>query len=51
MRVCLGSEGLECALCNGPMDSHDHLYFECPFTNAIWGFAQTKGNFRVPIDG
>ncbi|GKA28732.1 hypothetical protein Tco_0714977 [Tanacetum coccineum] len=30
------SLGAKCSLCDGPPDSLDHLFFECPFTHAIW---------------
>ncbi|GJR25235.1 reverse transcriptase zinc-binding domain-containing protein [Tanacetum coccineum] len=30
------SLGAKCLLCDGPPDSHDHLFFECSFAHAIW---------------
>ncbi|GKB83413.1 hypothetical protein Tco_0950308, partial [Tanacetum coccineum] len=28
--------GSSCSLCEGPPDSHDHLFFECSFAHAVW---------------
>ncbi|GJR38164.1 hypothetical protein Tco_1213848 [Tanacetum coccineum] len=30
------SLGGVCSLCEGVPDSHDHLFFECPFASGIW---------------
>ncbi|GJV62569.1 hypothetical protein Tco_1473397 [Tanacetum coccineum] len=30
------SLGGVCSLCEGVLDSHDHLFFECPFASGIW---------------
>ncbi|GKE69679.1 reverse transcriptase domain, reverse transcriptase zinc-binding domain protein [Tanacetum coccineum] len=30
------SLGMVCSLCKSVPDSHDHLFFECPFANGIW---------------
>ncbi|GJX74127.1 hypothetical protein Tco_0312722 [Tanacetum coccineum] len=30
------SLGMVCSLCESVPDSHDHLFFECPFANGIW---------------
>ncbi|XP_071714993.1 uncharacterized protein [Rutidosis leptorrhynchoides] len=29
-----------CALCNVQQDSHDHLFFECPFSNQVWSLVK-----------
>ncbi|XP_024963978.1 uncharacterized protein LOC112504274 [Cynara cardunculus var. scolymus] len=27
---------LECSLCGQCLDSHDHLFFQCPFAGVVW---------------
>ncbi|GJX79146.1 RNA-directed DNA polymerase, eukaryota, reverse transcriptase zinc-binding domain protein [Tanacetum coccineum] len=40
-----------CALCKGHAESHDHLFFNCPFSQAIWKelkmLMQFQGNANV----
>ncbi|XP_071728519.1 uncharacterized protein [Rutidosis leptorrhynchoides] len=31
---------LLCSLCNSCPDSHNHLFFDCPFSNEVWRKAQ-----------
>ena len=31
-----------CLLCHSDMDSHNHLFFKCPFTNQLWNMVLHK---------
>lgn len=31
-----------CVLCSSALESHDHLFFECNFSSAIWSFFASK---------
>lgn len=33
-RFGLSASTQNCYLCHGPHESHDHLFFECPFSNS-----------------
>ncbi|GKC03744.1 reverse transcriptase domain, reverse transcriptase zinc-binding domain protein [Tanacetum coccineum] len=33
---------MECSLCSFCMDSHDHLFFQCSFSFAVWGIVKEK---------
>lgn len=37
-----------CLLCNQGLESRDHLYFECPFSVAIWSPLATKLRLNLP---
>lgn len=43
-------ERMNCCSCNAPEESHDHLFFGCPFTKIIWknNVAMCKLNY-VPM--
>ncbi|GKC31317.1 hypothetical protein Tco_1038611 [Tanacetum coccineum] len=43
--VWLHGNDLKCALCKGCIDSHKHLFFECPFSKKIWLKVIGKGRF------
>ena len=36
-----------CSLCNGNAESHDHLFFECPFSAAIQNDLQVKKGLQL----
>ncbi|GJR82224.1 reverse transcriptase zinc-binding domain-containing protein [Tanacetum coccineum] len=33
---------MKCSLCSSCMDSHDHLFFQCSFSSAIWVIVKEK---------
>ena len=35
-----------CILCNAPLESRDHLYFECPYAWSLWTELSRKANWR-----
>ncbi|GKA14485.1 RNA-directed DNA polymerase, eukaryota, reverse transcriptase zinc-binding domain protein [Tanacetum coccineum] len=35
---------LKCSLCKSWPDSHDHLFFNCPYASNIWHMISSKGN-------
>ncbi|GJY55944.1 aspartic peptidase [Tanacetum coccineum] len=40
---------LQCAFCNRRLDSHSHLFFECPFSSKVWEFVRPlAGKEHVP---
>ncbi|XP_056860076.1 uncharacterized protein LOC130508535 [Raphanus sativus] len=36
-----------CLLCNAANESRDHIFFECPFSFAVWSFLAVKANCRA----
>ena len=36
MRHCSGSVDSSCVLCNEPLETMEHLFFECVYTAQIW---------------
>ena len=40
--------GILCLLCSSQVETHNHLLFECPFSQVVWCKVQQKGNFHVP---
>ncbi|XP_071728436.1 uncharacterized protein [Rutidosis leptorrhynchoides] len=38
-----------CVLCFGEMDSHEHLFFRCPFAAQVWSLA--KNYIQIPVAG
>ena len=41
---------LSCGFCHNGSDSHDHLFFECPYPNQIWNGLKPKLNLHVVTD-
>ena len=41
-RLHLDIPNLLCLLCNGCIESHDHLFFQCPFTKKTWDSVALK---------
>ncbi|GJU01385.1 putative reverse transcriptase domain, reverse transcriptase zinc-binding domain protein [Tanacetum coccineum] len=43
--------GSTCSLCETTPDSHEHLFFICPFSNAVWSHMKSKAGLdRVSHD-
>ena len=40
--------GTRCLLCNSQMESHDHLFFGCQYTQQTWSQISRKGDFITP---
>ncbi|GKC96297.1 reverse transcriptase domain-containing protein [Tanacetum coccineum] len=47
----------QCPLCDGPPDSHEHLFFECSFSSQVWGhmrnlagLSNVAGSIQVIVD-
>ncbi|GKA59909.1 RNA-directed DNA polymerase, eukaryota, reverse transcriptase zinc-binding domain protein [Tanacetum coccineum] len=40
-------DGMKCSLCQCCMDSIEHLFFMCPYTNAVWGKIQKMLNVQL----
>ena len=40
--------GSSCLLCHSQVETHDHLFFTCPFSFQIWSQISQVGNFLVP---
>ncbi|GKA31569.1 reverse transcriptase zinc-binding domain-containing protein [Tanacetum coccineum] len=40
-------DGMKCSLCQCCMDSLEHLFFMCPYTNAVWGEIQKMLNVQL----
>ncbi|GJZ86601.1 RNA-directed DNA polymerase, eukaryota, reverse transcriptase zinc-binding domain protein [Tanacetum coccineum] len=36
------NKDMKCTLCNEEMDSHDHLFFKCIYTEKVWNEAKIK---------
>ncbi|XP_019085128.1 PREDICTED: uncharacterized protein LOC109126280 [Camelina sativa] len=32
----------DCVLCSGGTESHEHLFFQCPFSSEVWSFFASK---------
>ncbi|XP_071727475.1 uncharacterized protein [Rutidosis leptorrhynchoides] len=43
----VNSQVLVCTLCEQVQDSHDHLFFNCPFSNQVWN--RVKQHMEFPI--
>ncbi|GKB53678.1 reverse transcriptase domain, reverse transcriptase zinc-binding domain protein [Tanacetum coccineum] len=48
---------LSCPLCDGQTDTHDHLFFHCPFSTQVWGslkdladFSNVPGRYKDIVD-
>ena len=42
---------LSCPLCEMQMDSHNHLFFECPFSTKVWNSTKVKAELHnIPSD-
>ena len=41
--------GILFLLCSAQIETHDHLFFECPLSKKVWSKVQRKGNFQVPL--
>ena len=39
-----------CGFCHNGPDSHDHLFFECPYPNQVWNGLKPKLNLHVVSD-
>ncbi|XP_022040391.1 uncharacterized protein LOC110942939 [Helianthus annuus] len=39
-----------CLLCNRGLETHEHLFFECPYSNQIWALIRKKMDM-IQIDG
>lgn len=39
---------LHCVLCGSGLESHDHLFFHCPFSTAIWTHYCSSSNLPIP---
>ena len=37
-----------CLLCNSQPETHDHLFFDCPFSSHVWSLVCQKGGFTSP---
>ncbi|GKA91486.1 putative RNA-directed DNA polymerase [Tanacetum coccineum] len=43
--------GSTCSLCDSTQDSHEHLFFICPFSNTVWSHMKSKAGLdRVSHD-
>ena len=40
------TERTHCVLCNQDEETHNHLFFQCNYTKAVWDSISTKGNIR-----
>ena len=47
-RLYLPAPGVLCLLCGTCLETHDHLFFECPATKQIWTRVLHKGNVMAP---
>ncbi|XP_059629994.1 uncharacterized protein LOC132272951 [Cornus florida] len=36
-----------CVLCGGEPETHDHLFFNCPYVKPLWTFIQTRCGFHI----
>lgn len=45
MMVWYQGDELKCSLCNKCIDSHQHLFFECEFSDKVWKEMKAKGKF------
>ncbi|GKB60710.1 RNA-directed DNA polymerase, eukaryota, reverse transcriptase zinc-binding domain protein, partial [Tanacetum coccineum] len=41
--IWIQNGSLKCALCSGCPDSHDHLFFDCPYSKKVWDKIKAKG--------
>ena len=41
---------LSCGFCHNGPDSHDHLFFECPYPNQVWNGLKPKLNLSMIPD-
>ena len=37
-----------CLLCNIQLETHDHLFFECPYSQQLWHNISLRGSFFTP---
>ena len=37
-----------CLFCSLQLESHDHLFFDCPYSRQLWRSISQKGNFTSP---
>ena len=37
-----------CLLCGLQLESHDHLFFACPYSTQLWHRVSMKGDFSTP---
>ncbi|KAJ9536716.1 hypothetical protein OSB04_un000101 [Centaurea solstitialis] len=38
----IGSDRMSCLLCNGDMDSRDHLFFRCSYSSSFWKLVRNE---------
>ena len=38
----------KCLFCNRQLESHGHLFFECPYSRQVWYHISLKGRFSTP---
>ena len=43
----MGNSNTQCLLCNGGTETHDHLFFHCPFSKLIWDSIALKCNINT----
>lgn len=43
------SQSPECVFCKDPCESHNHLFFNCPFSSKIWASILSKLDVSWPI--
>ena len=40
--------GTTCLMCNLQLETHDHLFFECPYSQQLWHTISLRGTFFTP---
>ncbi|XP_059669246.1 uncharacterized protein LOC132314389 [Cornus florida] len=40
-------DSVTCVLCNNALESHDHLFYMCPFVKPLWTFIQIPCGFYI----